>query len=156
MVSTFPSITLTVLEAPKLLLDAVTVDGADLFTVTKSADGTRWNITVNKKADNTDYTDSDGAKIAAALNTDSIKAAAVATNSFAYDRDTGDAVQQYRLMVKIVFYVRSAKEMCLILQQLNRTIEITDTDGRDMIVRFNDYETVMQRHKGLMQTEAVP
>ena len=56
-------------------------------------------------------------------------------------------------MVKIVFYVRSAKEMCLILQQLNRTIEITDTDGRDMIVRFNDYETVMQRHKGLMQTE---
>lgn len=67
--------------------------------------------------------------------------------------DTGDAVQQYRLMVKIVFYARSAKEMCLILQQLNRTIEITDTDGRDMIVRFNDYETVMQRHKGLMQTE---
>ncbi len=76
------------------LLDAVTVDGADLFTVTKSADGTRWNITINKKADDTEYTDSDGAKIAAALNTDAIKAAAVAHDSFAYDSTSGEAVAE--------------------------------------------------------------
>ncbi len=74
------------------MLDAVTVDGADLFTVTKSADGTRWNITVNKKADNTDYTDSDGAKIAAALNTNAIKTAAVVHNRFAYDSGSGSAI----------------------------------------------------------------
>ncbi|MCR5795975.1 MAG: hypothetical protein K6G61_11600 [Solobacterium sp.] len=68
-------------------------------------------------------------------------------------RQQGDNVEQYRLMVKIVFSARTAREICSILQQLNRTIGITDDNGRDLAVRFTDYEAVMQRHKGLMQTE---
>lgn len=98
------------------LLDAVTVDGADLFTVTKSADGTRWNITVNKKADNTDYTDSDGAKIAAALNTDAIKAAAVAHDSFAYDSASGEAVADN--LDNGYYLVTSSLGTALVLQTL--------------------------------------
>jgi len=67
--------------------------------------------------------------------------------------DAGNDVQQYRLMVKIVFIACSARHICSILQQLNRTIEITDTEGRDLIIRFTDYDAVMQRHKGLMLSE---
>lgn len=108
------------------LLDAVTVDGADLFTVTKSADGTRWNITVNKKADNTDYTDSDGAKIAAALNTDEIKAAAVANGNFAYDKTAGNAVADN--LSNGYYLVTSSLGTALVLQTLNDvTIQTKNT-----------------------------
>jgi len=75
----------------KVLLDAVTVDGNDLFTFTQSADGSRWNVTINKKADGTDYTNDDGAAIAEALNTAAIKAEAVADDDFAYDSTSGKA-----------------------------------------------------------------
>ena len=108
------------------LLDAVTVDGVDLFTVKKSADGTRWNITVNKKADNTEYTDADGAKIAAALNTDAIKAAAVATNSFAYDSSTKKAVASG--LDNGYYLVTSSLGTALVLQTLNDvTIQTKNT-----------------------------
>ena len=75
----------------KTLLDAVAVNGNDLFTFTKSADGSRWNATINKKADNTEFTDTDGAAIAAALNTDAIKAAALVTKNFAQTTAGGSA-----------------------------------------------------------------
>ena len=67
----------------KGLLDAVAIDGADLFTFTKSSDGTRWNVTVNEKdtTNHTKFTDADGPAIAAALNTTDIKAAALSTNA---------------------------------------------------------------------------
>ncbi len=57
----------------RVLLDAVTVDGADLFTFTQSADGSRWNVTTAL---------TDGEKISNALNTDAIKGAALATGTF--------------------------------------------------------------------------
>ena len=75
----------------RTLLDAVTVDGVDLFTFTKSADGTRWIATINEKAPGVAFTDADGPKIAAALNTDAIKDAALISNDFAQDSTTGNA-----------------------------------------------------------------
>lgn len=72
-------------DALRTLLDAVTVNGADLFTFTQSTDGTRWNLSINKKADGTEYTDSDGPAIAAALNTTAIKEAALRTGTFSQD-----------------------------------------------------------------------
>ncbi len=60
-------------DALRTLLDAVTVDGSDLFTFTQSADGSRWNVTTAL---------SDGEKISNALNTDEIKAAALKTGTF--------------------------------------------------------------------------
>ena len=70
--------------ALKNLLAAVTyqktVDGAAKtvtpFSFTESADGTRWNCVVS-----TDVADSDGLLLATAVNTDAIKAAALATNA---------------------------------------------------------------------------
>ena len=76
----------------KGLLDAVTVSGADLFTFTKSADGTRWIATINEKSAGVAFADSDGEAIAAALNTDAIKAAALATNTFS--QSGGSAVAE--------------------------------------------------------------
>jgi len=69
----------------RTLLDAVAVNGSDLFTFTQSTDGSRWNVSINKKADNTEYTDTDGADIANALNTAAIKAAALHTGTFSQD-----------------------------------------------------------------------
>ena len=85
------------------LLDAVTVGGVDLFTFTQSADGTRWNLTINKKSNGEQFTDEDGAAIAAALNTDAIKAAAISNNTFAQtaaggSASTGEISQGYYLV----------------------------------------------------------
>lgn len=63
----------------------------------------------------------------------------------------GDSIDQYRMMVKIVFYARSAEEMCQSLQYLNETIEIADTDEKSLIVRFTDYDEVRRKHHGLMR-----
>ena len=67
----------------KEYLDAVTVGGVDLFTFTKSADGSRWNVTINEKDSTThaQFTDADGPAIAEALNTANIKGAALVTNA---------------------------------------------------------------------------
>lgn len=62
----------------------------------------------------------------------------------------GEAVDQYRMMAKIVFYTKNAGEMCHMLQYLNDTISILDADGRDLIVRFTDYEAVRKRLGGLI------
>ena len=99
----------------RALLDAVTVNGSDLFTFTKSADGTRWIATINKKADNTDYTDSDGADIAAALNTTAIKNAALAHNTFAQNNGTAKAEG----LEKGYYLVTSTLGTSLVLQTLN-------------------------------------
>jgi len=71
----------------KGLLDNVTITKSgntiDVFTFTESADGTRWNVTVNDAID-----ENDGIALATALNTDQIKAAALANDTFA-QTDTG-------------------------------------------------------------------
>ena len=63
----------------------------------------------------------------------------------------GDYVDQYRIIVKITFFARHTEEMCQMLKQLNQTIKIPDSIGKDLVIRFTDYEAVKQRHKGLMQ-----
>lgn len=65
----------------------------------------------------------------------------------------GDVIERYRVMVRIVFFARTSKEMCDTLQYLNHTIKITDTEGKDLIIRFTDYDTVRTRHCGLMRDE---
>lgn len=40
--------------------------------------------------------------------------------------------------------------MCQVMRYLNDTVEICDTDGRDLIIRFTDYETVTAGHEGLL------
>ena len=71
----------------KGLLDDVTItkggNSVDVFTFTASADGTRWNVTVNDAID-----ENDGVALAAALNNPQIKAAALADDTFA-QTDTG-------------------------------------------------------------------
>ncbi len=62
----------------------------------------------------------------------------------------GDETDQYKLMVKIPFYASSTEEICDILQYLNRFIIVQDTYGRDLAVRFTDYETVRSYHEGLL------
>ncbi len=66
---------------------------------------------------------------------------------------TGDSVDPYRMMGKITFSSRTAEEMCRTLQEVNDAIDIRDTEGRDMIVRFTDLEAVRQGHRGLMRDE---
>ena len=63
----------------------------------------------------------------------------------------GETVDQYRMMVKIVFYAKYAEEICQTLQYLNDTISISDADGRDLIVRFTDCEAVRKKLDGLMR-----
>ena len=68
-------------------------------------------------------------------------------------KKTGQEVKQYNLIAKIAYYIRHAGEMCSVLEHLNRTVEITDENGKDMVVRFTDYETVMENNKGLLAKE---
>lgn len=65
----------------------------------------------------------------------------------------GDVIEQYRLMVRIVFFAHTAREMCEILQYVNRMVSITDTEGKDLLIRFTDYDTVQTKHSGLMRDE---
>ena len=105
-------------------LDAVTVDGNDLFTFTQSADGTRWNVTINKKADNTDYDDEDGAAIASALNTDAIKGAAIANDTFSQNGGTAVADN----LDKGYYLVTSTLGTNLVVQTLNAVTIDTKND----------------------------
>ena len=66
-------------------------------------------------------------------------------------KNPGEDVDQYRMMVKITFSARKTEEICHILQYLNRSIVILDTYGRDLIVRYTDYEAVKLGHEGLLK-----
>lgn len=68
-------------------------------------------------------------------------------------KKNGDTIVQYRVLVRNVFFARTAREMCDMLQYLNQTISITDTEGKDLIIRFTDYDAVRERHRGLMRDE---
>ena len=67
-----------------------------------------------------------------------------------YAKKPGDDVGQYSMMVKIVFFARNTGQMCNLIQQLNDTIDISDTDGNDLIVHFTDYKMVKERLSELM------
>jgi len=68
-------------------------------------------------------------------------------------RKTGQEVAQYSLIVKIAYYVRRAGEICSVLEYINRTVEVVDEHGKDLAVRFTDYETVRKTHEGLLIRE---
>lgn len=110
------------------LLDAVTVKGSDLFTFTQTADGSRWIMSINNKADGSAYTDSDGADIAEALNTDAIKAAALSSNTFT--AGTGGVAKAENL----------EKGYYLITSTLGTEL-VLDTLGNEEITTKNDYIT---------------
>lgn len=63
----------------------------------------------------------------------------------------GTPVNQYRMMAKIAFFARRAGEMCQMLQHLNQTIEISDEEGKSLVVRFTDYAVILRAHHGLMR-----
>ena len=63
----------------------------------------------------------------------------------------GEEIEQYRMIAKIAFHVRSTEEMCSVLDYLNRVIVVNDENSRDLVVRYTDYETVRQAHRGLMK-----
>ncbi len=65
-------------------------------------------------------------------------------------KKTGENTDQYKLMVKITFFAAQAEEICNTLQFLNQAIVIQDTYGRDLAVRYTDYETVKLYHEGLL------
>ncbi len=62
----------------------------------------------------------------------------------------GDDIGQYKLMAKVAFFARQTEEIIHIMQYLNQSIVILDTDGRDLVVRYTDYETVRLCHEGLL------
>ena len=107
------------------LLNAVTVDGQDLFTFTQTADGTKWIAKINKKADDSAYTDSDGAAIAAALNTTAIKNAAVNKGNFS-QTDTGTVTAT--VPEKGYYLVESSLGSALVLQTLRDVSIATKND----------------------------
>ena len=59
-------------------------------------------------------------------------------------KNRGEDVQEYQLMVKITFFARQPEEMCQILRELNETISINDQSGKDLIVRFTDFNAVRE------------
>lgn len=63
----------------------------------------------------------------------------------------GKKVEKYRLIAKIVFYARSAEEICSVMAHLNHSVIINDENDRDLVVRYTDYETIRQAHQGSMK-----
>ena len=56
----------------------------------------------------------------------------------------GDDVRQYEMMVKIAFFAHQPEEMCRMLQELNGKIQINDPSGKDLIVRYTDFDAVRE------------
>lgn len=61
----------------------------------------------------------------------------------------GTYVNAYRLLVRITFVARNAKEMCERLQEINNKTKILNENKENMYVQFTDYRTVIESHKGL-------
>ena len=106
-------------------LDAVTItkNGSpiDVFTFTPSADGTRFNVTVNSAIESTD-----GEALATALNTNDIKDNAVSTKHFAQTTAGGSATSGE---VDPGYYlVTSSLGTKLVLQTLNNVTIDTKND----------------------------
>ena len=68
-------------------------------------------------------------------------------------KKAGDNVGKYNVMVRFTFYVRDTEEMCQKLEYLNKVIDIRDTSGENLIIRYTDYETVRTAHQGLIQEQ---
>jgi len=102
----------------KGLLDAVTItkggSAVDVFTFTKSADGTRWNVTVNSAIE-----DTDGEALSNALNTEAIKNAAFANNEFTMSSGKAEVDN----LAEGYYLVTSSLGTNLVLDTLN-TVEI--------------------------------
>lgn len=65
----------------------------------------------------------------------------------------GEEIEQYHVIAKIAFHVRNTEEMCSVLEYLNRVIAVNDENGRDLVIRYSDYEAVRQGHRGLMREQ---
>ena len=57
-------------------------------------------------------------------------------------------------MVRFTFYVPGTEEMCQKLETLNQVIDIRDTSGKNLIIRYTDYETLRTAHQGLIKEQA--
>ena len=112
----------------KNLLDAVSVNGNDLFTFTKSADNTRWIATINKKAGGSEFTDTDGEDIAEALSTDAIKNAALESGQFSQETVGGEVYAKADNLEAGYYLITSTLGSKLVLQTL-KDITITTKNG---------------------------
>lgn len=106
-------------DALRTLLDAVKIGNDDLFTFTQSADGKTWVASV------TGDKEFSGADIAAAVNTDEIKAAALDTGEFKQVADNGKADD----LEDGYYLVTSSLGTKLVIQTLNDVEIETKNDG---------------------------
>lgn len=65
----------------------------------------------------------------------------------------GNVVPKYRVLARISFAAKSAREMCDMLREINAHTQILDENNENLYINFTDYEAVLKYHKDLFVQE---
>ena len=57
---------------------------------------------------------------------------------------SGSYVDQFRPVGNILFVSNSCEEMCEMIDRINKTIKVLDQEGNDLLIRFTDFNTLLQ------------
>ena len=56
----------------------------------------------------------------------------------------GSTIEQYKPIGNVLFVTDTCKEMCEMIDLVNRNVKVLDTDGNDMLIRFTDFERLIR------------
>lgn len=59
----------------------------------------------------------------------------------------GDSFRQYKNIANIAFTTDTIEEMCEMIDKVNNTVRITDEDGEDVTIKYNDYNYLKRIYK---------
>jgi len=73
---------------------------------------------------------------------------------FSYHSNTnvGDFLRKHGHIGTFAFVTEDCKEMCHIIDKINRTVKVIDESGNDLMIRYTDFEYIMDIYnKGLSE-----
>ncbi len=65
----------------------------------------------------------------------------------------GDTVRQHQLLGRMVLHTDNAEELCDILRLVNQRLRIVDTSGRNMYIRYTDFDRVLSAYEESLSRE---
>ena len=67
----------------------------------------------------------------------------------------GDSVELHRSLGNIMFTADNCDEMCKIIEKINRTIRILNTEGEDVVIHYDNFDDLKEIYqKGLSERDA--
>lgn len=59
----------------------------------------------------------------------------------------GSTIEQYKPIGNILFVTDTCKEMCKMIDLINKNVKVLDADGNDMLIRFTDFERLLRNNE---------